>query len=125
MYAKPASPGAKNAESKNIADIMKKNDTLVNDTLKELDEYAKLIKESYVFNDGEEPMEDEEMVDNEYTEETCHSTEKINQIRMLALDGIQEYADDVDSEEYDFFKKIWLMCDKVCSEKDNAKIDNE
>lgn len=104
---------------------MKKNDTLVNDTLKELDEYAKLIKESYVFNDGEEPMEDEEMLDNEYTEETCHSTEKINQIRMLALDGIQEYADDVDSEEYDFFKKIWLMCDKVCSEKDNEKIDNE
>ena len=44
---------------------MKKNDTLVNDTLKELDEYAKLIKESYVFNDGEEPMEDEEMLDNE------------------------------------------------------------
>ena len=44
---------------------------------------------------------------------------------MVALDGIQEYADDVDSEEYDFFKKIWLMCDKVCSEKDNAKIDNE
>ena len=38
---------------------MKKNDTLLNDTLKELDEYAKLIKESYVFNDGEEPMEDE------------------------------------------------------------------
>ena len=104
---------------------MKKNDTLVNETLKELDEYAKLIMESYVFNDGEEPMEDEEMLDNEYMEEPCHSTEKINQIRMLALDGIQEYADDVDSEEYDFFKKIWLMCDKVCSEKDNAKIDNE
>ena len=74
---------------------------------------------------GDEPMEDEEMLDNEYMEESCHSTEKINQRRMLALDGIQEYADDVDSEEYDFFKKIWLMCDKVCSEKDNAKIDNE
>ena len=75
--------------------------------------------------DNGEAQEDEEMLDNEYTEEQCHSTEKINQIRMLALDGIQEYADDVDSEEYDFFKKIWLMCDKVCSEKDNAKIDNE
>ena len=35
------------------------------------------------------------------------------------------YADDVDSEEYDFFKKIWLMCDKVCSTKDNAKTDGE
>lgn len=104
---------------------MKKIDRLVNDTLKELDEYTKLINESYVFNDDEEPMEDEEMLDDEYTEETCHSTEEINQIRMLALDGIQEYADDVDSEEYDFFKKIWLMCDKVCSEKDNEKIDNE
>jgi hypothetical protein len=32
---------------------------------------------------------------------------------MIALEGIQEFADDVESEQYQFFKKVWLMCDKV------------
>ena len=37
----------------------------------------------------------------------------INQIRELALNGIQEYSNDVESEEYNIFKKrIWMECDK-------------
>ena len=92
-------------------------------TLKELERYANLIKESYVFDEedmdmpmdgGEQPMVDDEMPMGD-------ATEKINQIRSMALEGIQMFADNVDSEEYDFFKKIWLMCDKVMSEKDNTK----
>lgn len=102
---------------------MKKN-TFFEHTLQELDKYSKLIKESYVFDDETNSYNEEDMVDD-YSEEDMNpqvsSNDKINQIRMLALDGIQEYADDVDSDEYDFFKKIWLMCDKVCSEKDSEK----
>lgn len=92
-------------------------------TLKELEKYTSLIKESYVFDEedmdipmdgGEQPMVDDGMPMGD-------ATEKINQIRSMALEGIQMFADNVDSEEYDFFKKIWLMCDKVMSEKDNMK----
>lgn len=105
---------------------MKKNNSMFKETLKELDKYAQLIKESYVFDGDEEMLMDgEDMEEDEFTQAPCQSTEKINQIRALALEGIQEYADDVDSEEYDFFKKIWLMCDKVCSTKDNTKTDGE
>lgn len=92
-------------------------------TLKELERYANLIKESYVFDEedmdmpmdgGEQPMVDDEMPIGD-------ATEKINQVRDVAIEGIEMFKNNVDSEEYDFFKKIWLMCDKVMSEKDNIK----
>lgn len=94
-------------------------------TLKELEQYTNLIKESYVFDEedmdmpidgGEQPMMDDEMP-------MADATEKINQIRSMALEGIEMFKDDVDSEEYDFFKKIWLMCDKVCSQKENKEVE--
>lgn len=96
---------------------MKKN-TLKN-TLKEINEISKLLKESYVFNE-EEPMGDEMMmqdempIDYEDGEPDMMATDKrIDQIRTIALEGIQEFSDDVNSEQYEFFKKVWLMCDKV------------
>ena len=46
--------------------------------------------------------------------------DRIAQIREVALGGLQDYAHDVDGEEYQFFKKIWLMCDKAVSEKDSV-----
>lgn len=104
-----------------------KENKLYEHTLKEMENYAKLINESYVFDDENNSYNEEDMVDD-YPEDEMNdqlqSDDKINQIRMIALDGIQAYADDVDSEEYDFFKKIWLMCDKVCSEKESSKDDN-
>jgi hypothetical protein len=48
------------------------------------------------------------------------SDERIAQIREIALNGLQDYAQDVDSEAYQFYKKIWLMCDKAVSEKESA-----
>ena len=106
---------------------MKKND--INNTLKEINELSKLLKESYVFDEEDDLLDneyDDDVDDFDYTDETNESepinaNEKINKIRSLALEGIQEFSDDVNSEEYDFFKKIWLMCDKVFSEKDNNK----
>jgi hypothetical protein len=98
-------------------------------TLRELEKYTRLIKESYIFDEEEMdmPMHDEEpMMDDEKSmggemSSMGDATEKINQIRSMALEGIQMFAENVDSEEYDFFKKIWLMCDKVMSEKDTVK----
>lgn len=55
--------------------------------------------------EGEIPMEGEP--------DMLATDKRINQIRVIALEGIQEFADDVNSEQYEFFKKVWLMCDKV------------
>lgn len=96
-----------------------------NTILNDIDKYSKILKESYVFDDKDDydEYDDTESYDDEEQplSQVNNISEKISQIRTLALDGIQEYAKDVDSKEYDFFKKIWLMCDKVTSEKENAK----
>lgn len=95
---------------------MKKN--MLKDTLKEIDEISKLLKESYVF-DEREPIESPEEsmpMDGEMSMEgpdMLATDKRIDQIRMIALEGIQEFSDDVNSEQYEFFKKVWLMCDKV------------
>lgn len=85
-------------------------------TISEIENLSKLLKESYVFDESdsqEMPYEGEEgsIVDDQ---EECSSIDKISQIRALALSGIQDYAEDVESDEYQFYKKIWLLCDKVC-----------
>jgi hypothetical protein len=101
---------------------MSKN--ILKDTLKEIDAFSKLIKESYVFDEREDmmgregrPMPNEEGIPQDEMgmgEPDMLATDKrIDQIRMIALEGIQEFADDVNSEQYEFFKKVWLMCDKV------------
>lgn len=46
--------------------------------------------------------------------------DKIIKIREIALCGLQDYSHDVDTEQYQFYKKIWLMCDKVLSEKESV-----
>ena len=40
----------------------------------------------------------------------------IDQIRQLAIKGIAQYADQVDSEKYQSLKKIWLLTDKFYEE---------
>ena len=89
----------------------------------EVNRLSNLLKESYIFDETDEVptegpmMGDEEMMAQE--EIPINATEdRVNQIRSLALEGIQEYAEDVDSPQYDFFKKVWMLCDKVCSEKE-------
>jgi len=39
-------------------------------------------------------------------------TSVIDQIRELAIKGIAQYADDIESEQYQALKKIWLLTDK-------------
>ena len=71
----------------------------------------------YRGNEGEEqyPQEEQNADMN-----LSKSDERIAQIREIALNGLQDYAQDVDCEAYQFYKKIWLMCDKAVSEKDSV-----
>ena len=71
----------------------------------------------YRGNEGEEQQPQEEQNTDM---NLSKSDERIAQIREIALNGLQDYAQDVDCEAYQFYKKIWLMCDKAVSEKDSA-----
>lgn len=97
----------------------------IKETINEIENLSKLLKESYVFDETEEqeiPYEEEPSLNDD--KELCDSSDKINQIRSLALSGIQEFAENVDAEEYQFFKKVWLSCDKFCeTDKSNDNID--
>jgi hypothetical protein len=96
----------------------------INETVAEIEKLSKLLKESYVFDEEEynEVPNDEEVMDDEPIEEApCCADEKINQIRSLALDGIQDFAKKVNSEEYKIFKAIWMSCDKFYSNQNNEE----
>ena len=88
----------------------------------EVNRLSKLLKESYIFDQEEEiPMEEpmgDEMMGAEEEMPMNQTEDKVNQIRALALEGIQDFAEQVDSEEYQFYKKVWMLCDKMCSEKE-------
>lgn len=61
------------------------------------------------YGEGDEPQE----------HNIAQTDNRISQIREIALEGLQDYSRNVDSEQYQFYKKIWLMCDKAVSEKDS------
>lgn len=69
---------------------------------------------------GDEGMQQQVQQEENTDMDLSQSDERIAQIRQIALDGLQDYAEDVDSEAYQFYKKIWLMCDKAVSEKESA-----
>ena len=50
--------------------------------------------------------------------------ELINKMRAMALDGVRELADHSDSEEYQFFKKVWDMADKAQDPKRKAETES-
>ena len=96
----------------------------IQETITEIEKLSKLLKESYVFDEEDMEMEDmpqEEITSEEPIDESCCADEKINQIRSLALEGIQEFAEQVDSEEYQIFKNIWMSCDKFYSNKNKEE----
>ena len=99
-----------------------------------MDRAGRILRENFVFN-GEDPyagqgmqMTPEEMAAMEGQPEQGNQIspdvqQYVDQIRQISLTGIQQFAQDVDSQEYDFFKKVWLMCDKLVSSKENNKDD--
>lgn len=79
----------------------------------------------YEYEEEEMPVENEMPVDPEATDQDLSKQdERISKIREIALEGLQDFCEDVDSESYQFYKKIWLMCDKAVSEKDSASNGN-
>lgn len=90
-------------------------ETRVRDLFESINKATKILKESYSFAeefDDEEPMETEEQP----MEDTSMSDENIiNQIRDIALEGIQAHKDTVDDGYYMFYKSIWEDVDKFVS----------
>lgn len=103
--------------------MAKKN--MIKETIKEIEGLSKILKEAYVFDGDEEEMgrmePEEEYAEDEEMPLEGQTDDIIDQIRKLALDGIQKYAEDVDNEMYILFKKVWMMCDKCLSEKDKVE----
>lgn len=86
----------------------------------------KALTEGYIFDGSDDDYDYE---NDEQQEEPVGSNEdmenqnlskydsRINQMRDIALEGMKEYAEDVDDPMYQFFKKVFLECDKACKEK--------
>lgn len=107
---------------------MKKNtNKLVEKTINEIKGLEKLLKESYNFEDEGGEYSEDEMIgdetlgnDDNMGNDLSQKDDRIARIREVALEGLQEYAEDVDSDFYQFFKKIWLMCDKAVSDRETV-----
>lgn len=84
-----------------------------------------IMNEAYIGEEGEEEMYGQDPraeydEDGGYGQMDPETQDYAMQIRQLCLNGIQKYGQEVDSEEYDFYKKIWLMCDKLMSTKESG-----
>ncbi len=64
----------------------------------------------------EEQGDDIEDIDFTKSSIMDDDNQAINNIRKLALQGIEKYADDVTNPIYDFYKKIWVECDKLITD---------
>lgn len=82
----------------------------------------RILKEDYGigYDEMEQEVPQEQYEEEPHEENIARGDERISRIREVALEGLQDYAHDVDSEQYQFYKKIWLMCDKAVSEKDSV-----
>lgn len=116
--------------------------------MNDLEDTSRILKEAYVFDDEETPMNGEgdmqhgmmhgegdvnhEMMHGEgggegesAEEEAMHAQEVIQhepiigKIREIAIEGLKKYADHPTSSVYGFFKKVFLDADRVIT--DNGK----
>lgn len=112
----------------------------INEMLRDLNRTSKLLKEDYMFDDEEMPMDDDMMrnpaVENDPTmqphqqqpqqdsqeEVAMHAQEVIKhepiigKIRETAIEGLKKYADNPTSKIYEFMKKVFLEADKVLTD---------
>ena len=108
---------------------MKKNE--LKSMLKDIDKYSKIIKESYIFDEDEDLVDNDDMDydDNDDMSDDIESSksaeDRINDIRSIALEGIQDFAEEVDSDEYNIFKNIWMTCDKFYLSKNKEEEDDK
>lgn len=92
-----------------------------------INETAQILKEAYVYEDDiEDEGIDGEVIahEDEMANPMDDGKEFVDAIRKSALKGIQAFADNVDSPSYDFFKKVFIMADKVLSEKEGENSED-
>ena len=91
----------------------------IREFINKINNTAKVLKEAYVYEDDM----DDDAIDGEVIEDEdapmSDGKEYVDKIRQAALKGIQAFAQDVDSPSYQFFKKVFMLADKVLSEKDD------
>lgn len=91
-------------------------------------ETGKMLKEDMVPPQGGEEYEEysseeemtapqgEGMVPQQGEDPEMAGMQYVDQIRKAAIEGIEAFVDNVDSPSYDFFKKVFMMADKVLSQ---------
>jgi hypothetical protein len=101
-------------------------DNRLNEAQEQLQMANKILADDYGIGcptcKKEVPQEEVHGVEDEAPQDgnIARQDDRITKIREIALQGLQDYAHDVDTEQYQFYKKIWLMCDKAVSEKDSV-----
>lgn len=88
---------------------------------------GKYLKEAFEGNPEEMQEVPQQEGDELYPEDEMQSgmeeeeagKQYVDQIRKAAIQGIASFANNVDSPSYEFFKKVFMMSDKVLSEKEN------
>jgi hypothetical protein len=85
----------------------------LNNLLREMAEVTSILKSNPLNEEFDAPQEGmDEFAAEEYPQDTEETVDVINQIRELAIQGISKYANQVESEQYQALKKIWLLTDK-------------
>ena len=104
--------------SKDVMDIREFIDRIM--------ETGKLLKEDVVPMDDqggyEEFSSEEEVAAPEgeaQADPEVEGMQYVDQIRKAAIEGIEAFVDNVDSPSYEFFKKVFMMADKVLSEQND------
>lgn len=97
-----------------------------NSTKKTIEEIKNIIGkkqtlESVIFSEDDEEMDDGNNDMSSIGELMPDIQNKVNTIRRMALEGVAKLADKPLSPEYDFFKKIFMDCDKLFVNKDKIK----
>lgn len=97
-----------------IKEILNKNITL---------ESVFFSEDNDEFQNNVDDMNTDDEIENgdEEFENVNSFEDTVNQIRKTALDGVTAYSSNPSSQEYDFFKKIWNMCDKFVSPKQKTQ----
>lgn len=90
-----------------------------------------MLSEAYVYDDMEGDNEGEyddneaiAMGQQEEMQKEDEGKQYVDSIRQAALKGIQYFAENVDDPNYIFFKKVFMMADKVLSEKEEGNSDS-
>lgn len=93
----------------------------IREFIDKINETSQLLKEAYVYEDDMEDVVDGEVIEDE--PQANDGNEYVDAIRKAALQGIQAFAENVDSQSYQFFKKVFMLADKVLSEKEEGNIE--